>query len=134
MCEHALKYRTDYNTEVCASCGLEVRVDLTILQARPPMDMTPFPVGYSRSKRFAKLLDGVLYPTPSCADDGMFEYLFLAQTRKKMRFDTIGGLVYKELGKMPEVGDHIEVDSLTITVQSTIGRRIGKLKLNIPSN
>ena len=49
-------------------------------------------------------------------------------------FDTIGGLVYKELGKMPEVGDHIEVDSLTITVQSTIGRRIGKLKLNIPSN
>ena len=44
-------------------------------------------------------------------------------------FDTIGGLVYKELGKMPEVGDHIEVDNLKITVQSTIGRRIGKLRL-----
>ncbi|MBM32623.1 MAG: hypothetical protein CL764_07225 [Chloroflexi bacterium] len=47
-------------------------------------------------------------------------------------FDTIGGLVYKELGKMPEVGDHIEVDNLNITIQSTIGRRIGKLRLYIP--
>ena len=49
-------------------------------------------------------------------------------------FDTIGGLVYKELGKMPEVGDHIEVDNLKITVQSTIGRRIGKLRLHIKRN
>ena len=49
-------------------------------------------------------------------------------------FDTIGGLVYKELGKMPEVGDHIEVDNLKITVQSTIGRRIGKLRLYIKRN
>lgn len=48
-------------------------------------------------------------------------------------FDTIGGLVYKELGKMPEVGDHIEVDNLNITVQSTVGRRIGKLRLYIHS-
>ena len=49
-------------------------------------------------------------------------------------FDTIGGLVYKELGKMPEVGDHIEVDNLKITVQSTIGRRIGKLRLYTKRN
>ena len=49
-------------------------------------------------------------------------------------FDTIGGLVYKELGKMPEVGDHIAVDNLKITVQSTIGRRIGKLRLYIKRN
>ena len=49
-------------------------------------------------------------------------------------FDTIGGLVYKELGKMPEVGDHIEVDNLKITVQSTIGRRIGKLRLHTKRN
>jgi CBS domain containing-hemolysin-like protein len=49
-------------------------------------------------------------------------------------FDTIGGLVYKELGKMPEVGDHVEVDNLKITVQSTIGRRIGKLRLYIKRN
>jgi len=75
MCTHSLKFRTEYNTEVCSECGLETRVALTILQSRPPIDMTPFPCGYSRSKRFAKLLDGVLFPTPSTADDGMFEFL-----------------------------------------------------------
>ena len=92
MCTHTRKYRTDYNTEVCAECGLEVPVDLTIVQARPPMDMASFPTGYSRSKRFAKLLDGVLFPTPSKADDGMFQFLsvLVASTHK---FGTICDLL-----------------------------------------
>ncbi|NQU97675.1 MAG: CBS domain-containing protein, partial [Chloroflexi bacterium] len=44
-------------------------------------------------------------------------------------FDTVGGLVYRELGKMPSVGDRVEVDGLQITVQSTAGRRIRKLRV-----
>ena len=44
-------------------------------------------------------------------------------------FDTVGGLVYRELGKMPSVGDRVEVDGLQITVQSTAGRRIHKLRV-----
>ena len=75
MCDCANTVRTDYNTHVCTLCGREVVVGLSIVQVRLPMDMSPFPHGYSKSKRFAKLLDGVLYPTPSTADNGMLEFL-----------------------------------------------------------
>ena len=44
-------------------------------------------------------------------------------------YDTIGGLVYKELGKMPAVGDRVSFEGIEIVVQSTIGRRIGKLRI-----
>lgn len=44
-------------------------------------------------------------------------------------YDTIGGLVYKELGKMPVVGDRVSFEGIEIVVQSTIGRRIGKLRI-----
>ena len=44
-------------------------------------------------------------------------------------YDTIGGLVYKELGKMPSVGDRVSFEGIEIVVQSTIGRRIGKLRI-----
>ena len=44
-------------------------------------------------------------------------------------FDTVGGLVYRELGKMPANGDTIQVDGLVITVQSTIGRRIHRVRV-----
>ncbi len=44
-------------------------------------------------------------------------------------YDTIGGLVYKELGKMPSVGDKVSFAGIEIVVQSTIGRRIGKLRI-----
>ena len=43
--------------------------------------------------------------------------------------DTIGGLVYSTLGKMPQVGDEIVHDGLKIEVVSLLGRRIRKLKL-----
>ena len=44
-------------------------------------------------------------------------------------YDTLGGLVYKELGKMPSVGDRVSFEGIEIVVQSTIGRRIGKLRI-----
>ena len=44
-------------------------------------------------------------------------------------FDTVGGLVYRELGKMPSDGDTVQVDGLVITVQSTIGRRIHRVRV-----
>ncbi|MFW6175124.1 MAG: hemolysin family protein [Chloroflexota bacterium] len=42
-------------------------------------------------------------------------------------FDTVGGLVYRELGRMPFVDDRIQVDGLELTVKSTTGRRIRKI-------
>lgn len=53
----------------------------------------------------------------------------LGTTLEAEGFDTVGGLVYRELGKMPSVGDRVEVDGLQITVQSTAGRRIRKLRV-----
>jgi CBS domain containing-hemolysin-like protein len=43
------------------------------------------------------------------------------------QYDTVGGLVYHEIGGVPQVGDTVEVDGLTLTVESTDGRRVGKV-------
>jgi putative hemolysin len=42
-------------------------------------------------------------------------------------YDTVGGLVFHRLGKVPEPGDRVEVDGLSLTVESTDGRRVGKV-------
>ncbi|MEX0761934.1 MAG: hemolysin family protein [Dehalococcoidia bacterium] len=44
-------------------------------------------------------------------------------------FDTVGGLVYRELGKMPTAGDRVQVDGIEVTVQSTVGRRIRRVRV-----
>ena len=43
-------------------------------------------------------------------------------------FSTVGGLVYAQLGKIPTVGDEIHVNGLSISVVSTTGRRIRKVR------
>lgn len=47
-------------------------------------------------------------------------------------YDSLGGLVYHTLGKMPEPGDTFEVAGLQVTVLTTEGRRIGKVKIEQP--
>lgn len=44
-------------------------------------------------------------------------------------FDTVGGLVFRELGKMPSPGDDVTVDGVRITVQTVLGRRIRRVKI-----
>ena len=44
-------------------------------------------------------------------------------------FDTLGGLLYQQLGKIPGPGDEVQVDGLTIKVLSTMGRRIKKVQV-----
>ena len=75
MCNCLRVFNTDYNTQVCLDCGLEKNTAFSILQNTSPRDMSPFPTGYSKRKRFAKILDGLLYPTPSPADAKMIEFL-----------------------------------------------------------
>lgn len=45
--------------------------------------------------------------------------------------DTLGGLVYHELGKVPIEGDEVRVNGCLVTVMSTQGRRIKKLRVRI---
>jgi putative hemolysin len=42
-------------------------------------------------------------------------------------YDTVGGLIYHQVGGVPEVGDVVQVDGLTLTVESTDGRRVAKV-------
>src|SRR6185436_8343477 len=42
-------------------------------------------------------------------------------------YDTVGGLIYHRIGGIPSPGDRVEVDGLTLTVESTDGRRVGKV-------
>lgn len=43
--------------------------------------------------------------------------------------DTLGGLVYQRLEKMPKVGDLVKVGDVTLSVLSVIGRRIKKIRV-----
>ena len=42
-------------------------------------------------------------------------------------FDTLGGFVFKQLGKIPSPGDAVEYDGIRIKVSSTVGRRPQRL-------
>jgi CBS domain containing-hemolysin-like protein len=42
-------------------------------------------------------------------------------------YDTIGGLVFHRIGRVPKPGDMVELSVVTITVESTDGRRVGKV-------
>ncbi len=43
-------------------------------------------------------------------------------------YDTVGGLVYHHIGGVPKVGDKVEISgTLSLTVESTDGRRVGKV-------
>ncbi|MBK6320051.1 MAG: HlyC/CorC family transporter [Dehalococcoidia bacterium] len=44
-------------------------------------------------------------------------------------FDTVGGFVIHRLGRLPSVGDEVEVDGLNLRVLSMSGRRIRRLRV-----
>jgi CBS domain containing-hemolysin-like protein len=43
--------------------------------------------------------------------------------------DTVGGLVMTRLGRIPEVGDRIEVDGLMLRVEQLDGRRVARVRM-----
>ncbi len=42
-------------------------------------------------------------------------------------YDTVGGLIYHRIGGVPKPGDEVTVDGLRLTVETTDGRRVGKV-------
>ena len=42
-------------------------------------------------------------------------------------YDTVGGMIYHRVGGVPKPGDQVSVDGLTLTVETTDGRRVGKV-------
>ncbi len=49
------------------------------------------------------------------------------QLEDEDEYDTVGGLVYHRVGGIPSPGDEVQVDGLRLTVESTDGRRVGKV-------
>jgi CBS domain containing-hemolysin-like protein len=44
--------------------------------------------------------------------------------------DTVGGYVYRTLGKIPQAGDVVAAEDLRIEVVSILGRRLRKLRID----
>ena len=43
--------------------------------------------------------------------------------------DTLGGLVYSRLGRVPASGEWVQVEDLLLTVEQVSGRRIRKVRV-----
>ena len=55
--------------------------------------------------------------------------LDLSEMEDAAEYDTVGGLVYHRIGGVPRPGDKISLqdEGLTLTVETTDGRRVGKV-------
>jgi len=87
----------------------------------------------TRESRVVYLPDGAVLVDAGVTTDNIEELLatYLGSTD----VDTVGGYVYKALGKIPQVGDTIVTDHLRIEVMSILGRRLRKLRIErIPGN
>ena len=49
-------------------------------------------------------------------------------------YDTVGGFVYYQLGRIPHVGDVVEIEELCVEVVSVAGRRLRTLRITKQSN
>ncbi len=46
-------------------------------------------------------------------------------------WDTLGGLMYNLMGKIPKQGESVEFEGLRLTAQKVVGRRIDKVLLEV---
>ncbi len=60
-------------------------------------------------------------------DDLLDVWDLKVQLEDEDEYDTVGGLVYHRVGGIPSPGDEVRVDGLRLTVESTDGRRVGKV-------
>jgi len=55
--------------------------------------------------------------------------MFDLQIEKDDDFDSIGGFIVNELGRMPNVGDQVGIDGIRLKVLSITGRRVKKVRV-----
>ena len=51
----------------------------------------------------------------------------------KEEADTLGGFIYHELGRVPDVGDVVQQGALLLSVEQVSGRRIRKVRRALAS-
>ncbi len=69
--------------------------------------------------------DGVLRVDARLGVDDLNE--LLGATLPEEGWDTVGGLVYATLGRVPVDGETLDLDGFTLTVESVQGHRVGKV-------
>ena len=63
-----------------------------------------------------------------CSVDDLAEHFDVEfKSEDSEQYDTVGGLIYHQIGGVPKVGDRVTMDGITLTVESTDGRRVGKI-------
>jgi CBS domain containing-hemolysin-like protein len=72
--------------------------------------------------------DGSAIVDGSASIDDVNDALSLDLTTEEV--DTIGGLVYEKLGRVPVVGDQVRVDRTELTVVGAHGRRVTRVRVN----
>jgi CBS domain containing-hemolysin-like protein len=60
---------------------------------------------------------------------GDFNQQFKAELPEAPDYETLAGFIQKEMGRMPEVGDSVSHEFLTLTVQSKTARRIRTVRV-----
>jgi CBS domain containing-hemolysin-like protein len=55
--------------------------------------------------------------------------MFNIDIEKDLDFDSIGGFIVNELGRMPNVGDQVGIDGIRLKVLSITGRRVKKVRV-----
>jgi CBS domain containing-hemolysin-like protein len=60
--------------------------------------------------------------------------MFDLEIEKDQDFDSIGGFIVNELGRMPNVGDQVGIDGIRLKVLSVTGRRVKKVRVTRASN
>ncbi len=60
-------------------------------------------------------------------DDMLDLFELKLQLEDEDEYDTVGGLVYHRVGGVPQPGDEVQIDGLRLTVETTDGRRVGKV-------
>ncbi len=55
--------------------------------------------------------------------------MFDVEIEKDQDFDSIGGFIVNELGRMPNVGDQVGIDGIHLKVLSVTGRRVKKVRV-----
>ncbi len=60
-------------------------------------------------------------------DDMLDVFDLRLQLEDEDEYDTVGGLVYHRVGGVPQPGDEVQIDGLRLTVETTDGRRVGKV-------
>jgi len=60
-------------------------------------------------------------------DDMLDQFDLKLQLEDEDEYDTVGGLIYHRVGGVPQPGDEVQVNGLRLTVETTDGRRVGKV-------